>query len=84
MSFIVSLKKTAVKELRKVPSQDLRRITDKIQGLTHQPRPYGCEKMSGEERYRTRQGDWRIVYSIDDTLKEVTIYKIGHRREVYR
>jgi mRNA interferase RelE/StbE len=83
-SYKVSLKKSAEKELRAIPTKDLKRIIEKIQSLAHQPRPHGCENMVGQERYRIRQGDWRIVYSVDDTLHTVTIYKIGHRREVYR
>ncbi len=50
----------------------------------HTPRPTGCEKLSDQERYRIRQGDYRIVYSVDDERKRIDVVKIGHRREVYR
>ncbi|WP_413933170.1 type II toxin-antitoxin system RelE family toxin [Nitrospira sp. BLG_1] len=79
------IKRSAEKELKAVPSGDLKRVVDRIQSLAQQPRPSGCEKLSGEsERYRIRQGDYRIVYGIDDTAHRVEIVKVGHRREVYR
>lgn len=77
--------RSAEKELKAVPSGDLKRIVDRIRSLAQQPRPPGSEKLSGDsERYRIRQGDYRIVYSIDDIAHRVEIVKIGHRREVYR
>lgn len=79
------IKRSAEKELKAVPSGDLKRVVDRIRGLAQQPRPSRCEKLSGEsERYRIRQGDYRIVYGIDDTARRIEIVKIGHRREVYR
>ena len=52
--------------------------------LASDPRPYGCEKLSGAEKYRIRQGDYRILYEIDDSTKSVIIVKVGNRKEVYR
>ena len=83
-SYSVVIKRSAERELRKIPKQDLRRVVTRIQGLAREPRPPGCEKMSGEERYRVRQGDYRIVYAVDDEARTVEVVKIGHRREVYR
>ena len=84
-SYSLVIKRSAEKELKKLPVGDLRRVVDRIRGLTQQSRPSGCEKLSGEaERYRIRQGDYRIVYGIDDSVHVVEIVKIGHRREVYR
>jgi mRNA interferase RelE/StbE len=60
------------------------RINAKIASLAANPRPPGCRKLSEEEQYRLRQGDWRILYEINDTAGEVTIVKIAHRREAYR
>lgn len=81
----IAIKRSAEKELKAVPSGDLKRVIERIQGLAQQPRPSGCEKLSGEsERYRVRQGDYRIVYGIDDAARLVEVVKIGHRREVYR
>ena len=83
--YSVVIKRSAEKELRAVPLSDLKRVIDRIQGLAQQPRPSGCEKLSGEsERYRIRQGDYRIVYGIADAALRVDVVKVGHRREVYR
>jgi len=83
-SYSLRVKKGAEKELRGVPRADLARLIRRIQTLAQNPRPAGCEKLSGEERYRIRQGDRRVVYSIEDRSKVVEVVKIGHRREVYR
>lgn len=83
-TYKVFLKRSAEKELRSLPARDMARVVEKIKNLQGQPRPHGCEKMEGGERYRVRQGDWRILYTIDDTEKSVMIFKIGNRREVYR
>lgn len=83
-SYKLFVKKEAEKELRRVPKADLTRMTKRISALSTNPRPYGCEKLSTLERYRIRQGVWRVLYEIDDEAKTVTVVKIGHRREVYR
>ena len=84
-SYNLLIKRSAEKELKKLPEADLRRIIDRIRHLAQQPRPPGCEKLSGEsERYRVRQGDYRIVYGIHEGTRVVEVVKIGHRREVYR
>ena len=83
-SYDLVVKKSAERELRALPRQDLRRVTEHLQGLSRDPRPPGCEKLSGHDQYRIRQGDYRIVYVIDDAAHVVTLVKIGHRREVYR
>ena len=84
-SYSVVIKRSAEKELRKLPPADLRRVIDRLNGLAQSPRPSGCEKLSGEaDQYRIRQGDYRIVYGIDDDARLVEIVKIGHRREIYR
>ncbi len=83
--YSVVIKRSAEKELRAIPLSDLKRVIDRIRGLAQQPRPSGCEKLSGEsERYRIRQGDYRIVYGIDDAALRVDVVKVGHRREVHR
>lgn len=83
--YSVVIKRSAEKEPRAVPLSDLKRIINRIRGLAQQPRPSGCEKLSGEsERYRIRQGDYRLIYGIDDAALLIEVVKIGHRREVYR
>jgi mRNA interferase RelE/StbE len=80
----VLIKPSAVKELDSIPKRDLKRIAKRIQNLSEIPRPPGYEKLSVEEKYRIRQGPYRIVYSVDDKSHEVLVVKVGHRREVYR
>lgn len=83
-SYRVLIKPSAARELEGLPRKDRRRVARRIQGLASEARPTGCRKLSGQEKYRLRQGDYRILYSIDDTESEVTVVKIGHRRDVYR
>jgi mRNA interferase RelE/StbE len=83
-SYSIRLRREAEKELRSVPKLDLQRIVRKITALGSEPRPVGSQKLSTLERYRIRQGDWRIVYEIEDQARLITVVKIGHRREVYR
>jgi mRNA interferase RelE/StbE len=59
-------------------------MVPRIEGLASEPRPHGCEKLSGLEQYRVRQGDYRVVYGVDDEARVVIVVKIGHRRDVYR
>ncbi|MFH1259563.1 MAG: type II toxin-antitoxin system RelE/ParE family toxin [Elusimicrobiota bacterium] len=80
----LKIKKSAAKELAKVPQPDLRRIIDKIQNLAIDPRPASSQKLSNFELYRLRQGDYRIVYSVNDVDIVIEIIKIGHRRDVYK
>jgi mRNA interferase RelE/StbE len=80
----VLIKPSALKELDSIPKRDLKRIVERMRNLSEIPRPPGCEELSGEDRYRVRQGPYRIVYSIDDKSHEVLVVKVGHRREVYR
>jgi mRNA interferase RelE/StbE len=83
-SYKLLIKPSAAKELEALPRRDRKRIVTKIGALAMDPRPHGSEKLSGEEKYRLRQGDYRILYSIEDARATVTIVRIGHRREVYR
>jgi mRNA interferase RelE/StbE len=80
------VKPSAAKEIETVSSKnDRRRIVGKIRRLAAEPRPRGAEKLAGYfDRYRIRQGNYRIVYLIDDSKLEVTIFKVGHRKDVYR
>jgi mRNA interferase RelE/StbE len=80
----IYIKPTAVKELQKIPKRDVNKIIDKIRSLASNPRPPGCEKLSADEKYRIRQGRYRILYSIEDDNLVVLVIKIGHRKDVYR
>jgi mRNA interferase RelE/StbE len=83
-SYSLLIKPSALKELEAIPPKDRRRIVTRIEGLSADPRPPSCEKLSGLEQYRVRQGDYRVIYSVDDEASTVVIVKIGHRRDVYR
>ena len=83
-SYKLLIKSSAAEELEGLPRKDRSRIVEKIAALAEHPRPPGSEKLSGEEKYRLRQGDYRVLYSIQDASGTVTVVKIGHRREVYR
>jgi mRNA interferase RelE/StbE len=85
-SYKLEIKTSAGKELAEVGSKsDREKIVSRIQALASNPRPRGSEKLAGySDRYRVRQGNYRVVYLIDDQSSTVTIYKIGHRKDVYR
>jgi len=82
-NYKILIKPSAVKELKKISNPDFDRLTERIGKLSLDPRPKGCEKLSHQEKYRVRQGNYRIIYLVDDAKQEVIIYKIGHRRDVY-
>lgn len=83
-SYRILIKPSAVKEMEFLPKKDRRRVVKRIQALAEDPRAPGCEKLSGEDKYRVRQGAYRVVYSIDDPAQTVLVVKVGHRKEVYR
>ena len=83
-SYKLLIKPTAGKEIEAVPKQDRRRIVAKITSLSRNTRPPGCEKLSGHDQYRLRQGNYRILYEIQDLDLVVLLVKVGHRRDVYR
>lgn len=83
-SYRLTLRQSAVEELESLPRRDLARVMSRIKVLADNPRPTAGEKLSGQERYRIRQGDYRILYEVNDPGQVVTVVKIGHRREVYR
>ena len=81
----ILIKPSAVKEIEAIsPKKDRQRLVGRISKLADNPRPPGCEKLSGQDKYRIRQGRYRIVYSIEDQDLIVYVVKVGHRKEVYR
>lgn len=82
--YSIGLKKSAAREIEDLPLADRKRVVERIGRLAENPRPRGCEKLTGGERYRVRQGDYRIVYSIEDAVLVVWVVKVGNRRDVYR
>ena len=85
MRYDIKIISRAEKDLNAISdSHDFGAIKNKILSFSGNPRPFGCQKLTNEEGYRIRTGDFRILYRIDDGAKEVIIYRIKHRREAYR
>lgn len=82
--FRLVFKKSVAKDLRDIPKKDVARILQCFDALAEDPRAAGCEKLSGQDRYRVRQGSHRIIYEIQDAVLVVVVVKVGHRRDVYR
>ena len=80
----IELRRKAQRALDRFPKDDFNAVLNAVKGLANTPRPKGVEKIKSAGLWRIRQGDYRIVYSIDDGQKIVTILRIGHRREIYR
>ena len=83
-SFKITFKQSVAKDLRQIPKKDVARILKRIEALRVEPRPPDVEKLSGQEKYRIRQGVYRILYEILNNELIVVVVKIGHRRDVYR
>ena len=82
--YSVSFKRSVAKDLRNIPNADVKRILKKIELLTENPRAEGCVKLSALDRYRVRQGIYRIVYEIRDAELVIHVVKIAHRSNVYK
>jgi mRNA interferase RelE/StbE len=82
-AYKVLFKASVEKDFSTIPKKDLKKILKRIEGLAENPRPWGCEKLTGQERYRLRQGRYRIVYSIQEDELTVWVVKVGHRKDIY-
>ncbi|MGH8222229.1 MAG: type II toxin-antitoxin system RelE family toxin [Woeseiaceae bacterium] len=82
----VLIKSSAGRELERLGAKaDRTRLVDRILALADDPRPRGCEKLAGySDRFRIRQGSFRVVYLVDDQMRKVTIFKVGDRKDIYR
>jgi mRNA interferase RelE/StbE len=83
-AYVVLLKRSAEKELDRLPGEVHARIVARLLGLRDAPRPSNAKKLRAREAYRVRVGEYRILYTIDDTDRRVEVFSIGHRRDVYR
>jgi mRNA interferase RelE/StbE len=84
VKYAVEVKASARKELEGLPNSVLSRAVRKLESLAENPRPAGCKKLKNyRDLWRIRVGDWRIVYTIDDDGKLVSVTRVAHRREVY-
>jgi mRNA interferase RelE/StbE len=83
-AYKIAIKNSAAKELARIQPKDRARIVERIRSLADNPRPPQAKKLSGEEKYRIRQGDYRILFQIHEDIVTVMVVKIAHRRDVYR
>ena len=83
-SYSLVFKKSVAKDLRNIPNKDVKRILKRIDSLREYPRTDGCIKLSSQERYRMRQGVYRIIYEIQDLELVILVVKVAHRGEVYK
>ena len=82
--FDLVFKESVFKDVKEIPKQDVQRILERIEALRDEPHPPGSVKLSGKDYYRVRQGNYRIIYEVQDAQLVVIVIKVGHRREVYR
>jgi mRNA interferase RelE/StbE len=80
--YSILFKESVQKDLYDIPKNDLKKNLTRIKSLGTDPRPSGCEKLTGLERYRLRQGRYRIVYAVRNEEKEVMVVKVGHRKDI--
>lgn len=84
MSYRFEFTPGADRQFRKLPKNVQARLTLHLDAVTQNPRPPGVEKLKGEEGYRLRVGDYRVLYEVQDDVLLVLVVRVGHRREVYR
>ncbi|MCP4418668.1 MAG: type II toxin-antitoxin system RelE/ParE family toxin [Chloroflexi bacterium] len=83
-NYKIVIKRSVAKDLRPIPNKDVRRILNRIEQLAKNPRPPGSKQLAGDIKYRIRQGNYRILYTVEDEIVTVTVVKVGHRRDVYQ
>ncbi len=83
-AYKIFFRKSVRKDFEIIPKKDLQRILKRIEKLIDDPRPHGCEKLTDKDRYRLRQGRYRIIYSIQDDELTIWVVKVGHRKDIYR
>jgi len=83
-SYNLAFKRSVAKDLRSIPNKDVKRILNRINSLRENPRAEGCVKLSNQEKYRVRQGIYRIVYEIQDAELVILVVKVAHRGQVYK
>ena len=82
--YSIRFKRSVAKDLKSIPKRDVQRIMNRIESLADDPRPPQAEMLTGNDKYRIRQGVYRILYQIEDEVLTVCVVKVAHRREVYR
>ena len=84
MAYKILIKPSATKDLDKLPDKELKKIFSQIALLSSNPRPIGIQKLTDEEGYRIRSGKYRILFQINDNSQTILVYRIKHRKDVYR
>ena len=84
MNYAIFILRRAQKELARLSAEAYEQTKAAIWDLSQEPRPTGCQKLTGREGWRIRVGDYRVIYEIDDVQRTVTVLHVGHRRDVYR
>ncbi len=84
MTYRIEVSRRAAKAVTSLDKPLRRKILAAIEGLAGNPRPAGCKKLPGQEAWRIRVGDYRIIYEIHDQVLLVVVVDLGHRREIYR
>lgn len=84
MKYSIYILPTAEKDCNRLSKEAYSRCKKAILRLEGSPRPLGCKKLVGEDGYRIRVGDYRVLYRVDDRLRQIFVYRIKHRREIYR
>lgn len=84
MAYTVLITRRAQKQIADLPTAEAGRVRAAIAGLAHSPRPVGAIKLKGVEGYRLRVGDYRVLYTVEDPPQRVAVYRVAHRRDVYR
>ncbi len=84
MAYKIIVKPSAQKDLDKIPDKELKRIASRLEQLRINPRPIGVQKLSDEEGYRLRSGNYRILFIINDKMKNIFIFRIKHRKDAYK
>jgi mRNA interferase RelE/StbE len=82
-NYKIYFRKSAAKELGKIPNPEVQKVIQRIESLAIDPRPICCEKLTAQEFYRIRKGNYRIIYSIQDDELTIWVVKIGHRKDIY-
>ena len=84
MAYRIEIDRRALRSLKRLPNDVRKRLVAAIDELAGEPRPDGVTKLTGREEWRIRTGDYRVIYTIDDSRRTVTVWKAGHRKDVYR
>jgi mRNA interferase RelE/StbE len=84
MKYSILIERYAQKQILKLDKKVIPVIKNAILSLVNNPRPSGCKKLKGEDAYRIRVGNYRIIYEINDDIILITVVSVGHRKDIYK